>query len=74
MGHVSIERAGGVRKLEVLSDWAYIRNRLTLTVFAEPTANRCCRRSGYTLSILRKEKDGRSLLVRDANLLAKTQD
>jgi hypothetical protein len=28
------------------------------------------KRSGYTLSILRKEEDGRWLLVRDANLLA----
>ena len=27
-------------------------------------------RSGYTLTILRKEPDGRWLLVRDANLLA----
>jgi len=31
------------------------------------------RRTGYTLSILRKEKDGRWLLVRDANLLAKQE-
>jgi len=28
------------------------------------------RRSGHTLSILRKEKDGRWVLMRDANLLA----
>ena len=56
----------------MLGDWAYIRNRLTLTVFAEP-GQPLLRRSGYTLSILRKEKDGRWLLVRDANLLAKTQ-
>ncbi|HXF53352.1 MAG TPA: hypothetical protein VNK52_04440 [Hyphomicrobiaceae bacterium] len=28
------------------------------------------RRAGYTLTILRKERDGRWRLVRDANLLA----
>jgi len=31
------------------------------------------RRSGYTLTILRKERDGRWRLARDANLLAAEQ-
>ncbi len=73
MGDISIEGASEIQEIEVLGDWAYIRNRLTLTVFAEP-GQPLLSRSGYTLSILRKEKDGRWLLVRDANLLAKTQD
>jgi len=54
----------------VLGDWAYLRSRLTVTVIAE-AGEPLLRRSGYTLSILRKEPDGRWLLARDANLLGK---
>ena len=36
MGDISIEGASEIQELQVLGDWAYIRNRLTLTVFAEP--------------------------------------
>ena len=46
-----------------------LRNRLTITM-TPAGGEAMLRRSGYTLSILRKEKDGRWLLVRDANLLA----
>jgi ketosteroid isomerase-like protein len=31
------------------------------------------RRAGYTLTILRKEADGRWVLVRDANLVSKVE-
>jgi ketosteroid isomerase-like protein len=53
----------------VFGDWAYLRNRLTITM-TPAGGEAMLRRSGYTLSVLRKEKDGRWLLVRDANLLA----
>jgi len=46
-----------------------LRNRLTITM-TPAGGEAMLRRSGYTLSILRKEQDGRWLLVRDANLLA----
>ncbi len=46
-----------------------MRNRLTVTM--TPAGGQAMlERSGYTLSILRKEEDGRWLLARDANLLA----
>ena len=32
------------------------------------------RRAGYTLTILRKEPDGKWLLARDANLVAEVKD
>ncbi len=69
MTDLRIEGASEIQEIEVLGDWAYLRNRLNITV--TPAGGQAMlKRSGYTLSILRKEKDGRWLLVRDANLLA----
>ncbi len=66
---VTIEGAAEIKEIEVMGNWAYLRNRLTVTVTpagGEPML----KRSGYTLSIPRKGKDGRWRLTRDANLLA----
>jgi uncharacterized protein (TIGR02246 family) len=69
MTEVRIEGASDIQEIAVLGDWAYMRNRLTVTM--TPTGGQAMlKRSGYTLSILRKEEDGRWLLARDANLLA----
>jgi uncharacterized protein (TIGR02246 family) len=69
MTDVWIEGTSDIQEMKVLGDWAYLRNRLTVTV--TPAGGQAMlKRSGYTLSILRKEEDGRWLLVRDANLLA----
>jgi len=38
-----------------------------------PPDGEAMRRSGYTLTILRKEPDGRWRLARDANMLAKVE-
>jgi uncharacterized protein (TIGR02246 family) len=65
---VTIAGSSDIRELKVLGDWAYIRNHIEMTMTApgqEPV-----RRQGYTLTILRKEADGRWRLARDANLLA----
>lgn len=64
-----IEGASEIQEIEVLGDWAFLRNRLTITMTPDG-GDPLLKRTGYTLSILRKEKDGRWLLVRDANLLA----
>jgi uncharacterized protein (TIGR02246 family) len=63
-----IEGTADIVELEVLGDWAYLRSRLKLTV--APPGGPVASRSGYTLTILRKEADGRWRLARDANLLA----
>ncbi|MGE5259839.1 MAG: YybH family protein [Actinomycetota bacterium] len=73
MTDVRIEGASDIQEIEVFGDWAYLRNRLTITM--TPAGGQAMlRRTGYTLSILRKEEDGRWLLVRDANLLAATHE
>jgi uncharacterized protein (TIGR02246 family) len=57
-----------IREIEVLGDRAWIRNRIELTVTLP--AQEPIRRSGYTLTILRKDADGRWRLFRDANLVS----
>jgi ketosteroid isomerase-like protein len=51
----------------VLGDWAFSRNHIDLTM--SPPSGEPVRRSGYTLTLYRKEADGRWRLMRDANLL-----
>ena len=57
-----------VQEMEVLGDRAWIRNRIDLTL--TPPEGEPLRRSGYTLTILRKDADGRWRLFRDANLVS----
>jgi uncharacterized protein (TIGR02246 family) len=57
-----------IRELEVHGDWAYLRNFIEVTI--TPPGGAPMRRSGYTLSILRKQPGGEWLLTRDANLVS----
>jgi len=63
-----IDGSADIRELRVLGDWAYLRNFIEITV--TPPGGAPVRRSGYTLTILRKEVDGRWRLTRDANLVS----
>ena len=64
---VAIDGKSDIQEIQVFGDWAYLRNYIEMTV--TPPAGNPVRRSGYTLTILRKEADGRWRLTRDANLL-----
>jgi len=68
MKNVRIEGTSDIEELRVLGDWAYFRSHLKVTM-AMPGSAAPMRRSGHTLTILRKEPDGRWRLARDANLL-----
>jgi uncharacterized protein (TIGR02246 family) len=68
METVQIEGTSDVQEIQVLGDWAYLRNYIKMTMTL-PDGSRPVRRSGYTLTLLRKESDGRWRLARDANLL-----
>ena len=70
MKGASMQGTSDIRELEVLGDWAYLRNHLSVTM--TPPGGKPVRRAGYTLTILRKQPDGRWLLARDANLLTET--
>jgi uncharacterized protein (TIGR02246 family) len=68
MKQVRIEGRSDIQELHVLGDWAYLRNYIEVT--ATPPIGDMVRRTGYTLTILRKGSDGRWRITRDANLLA----
>jgi uncharacterized protein (TIGR02246 family) len=68
MKDMRLEGTSDIRDLQVLGDWAYLRNHLQVTM--TPPGGKPVRRAGFTLTILRKEPDGRWRLARDANLLA----
>jgi uncharacterized protein (TIGR02246 family) len=67
MRGVRFEGKSEIKELRVLGDWAYLRNYLEVTM--TPPGGSAMRRSGYTLTILRKEH-GCWRLARDVNLLA----
>jgi uncharacterized protein (TIGR02246 family) len=68
LGTHRIEAQSDVREVYVAGPLAYARTQLTVTI--TPVAGGApLRRSGATLSIFRKDDDGRWRLARDANLL-----
>lgn len=56
-----------ILEVEVLGGWAFTRSYIDVTI--TPKTGLPVRRSGYTLTIFRKEPDGKWRLARDANLL-----
>ena len=67
MKTVRLEGTSDIEEIQVVGDWAYLRNRLRVIV--TPPSGASVRRSGYSLTILRKESDGRWRVARDANLM-----
>ena len=69
MKNVAIEARSEIQELCIFGDRAYMRSYIEMT--ATPRDGGApLRRTGNTLTILRKEADGRWRLARDANLLA----
>jgi uncharacterized protein (TIGR02246 family) len=69
LNDVRFEISSDIKEIKLFDDWAYLRNYLEVTM-TRRSGGAPVWRSGYTLTILRKEPDGRWLLARDANLLA----
>jgi uncharacterized protein (TIGR02246 family) len=67
MTNVRFEGQSHIEELKVLGNWAYLRNYIEMTIAPEQGAP--VHRAGYTLTILRKQEDGRWVLARDANLV-----
>jgi uncharacterized protein (TIGR02246 family) len=68
MKGIAFEGASDIRELVVSGDMAYLRNYISVTM--TPSGGTPIRRAGYTLSVLRKQPDGRWLLARDANFVS----
>jgi uncharacterized protein (TIGR02246 family) len=66
--HVSIEAISEIEDLQVSGDLAYLRNHLKVVVTPRG-GGMPMNRTGYTLTILRKNADGKWVLLRDANLV-----
>lgn len=68
MRGIRMDGVAEIKEIEVLGDWAWIRNHIDLTV--TPPGGEPQHRAGYTLTILHKAADGRWQLYRDANLVS----
>ena len=64
---MQVEGQSTIEELTVLGDWAHLRTHLSITVTMP--GRDAVRRSGYTLTIMRRGADGKWRLARDANLL-----
>ena len=69
---VRIESTARIEEIQVAGNFAHLANHLTVTM-TPLQGGASMRRSGYTLTIMRKEPDGRWVLYRDANMLAPEQ-
>lgn len=64
---LSIEGTSDIQEIKVLGDWAWMRNRLHITL--TPPNGKPQQHSGYTLTVLQKNRAGNWVVARDANLL-----
>jgi uncharacterized protein (TIGR02246 family) len=67
MKGVAIDARAEVHEIEVFGPLAYIRNHIEVELTSPGQPAR--RMSGYAMSILRKEADGRWRIARDANVV-----
>ena len=68
-----LEATSDIQEIQVMGDWAYCWNHLTVTMTPIGTpidkGGSPVRRSGHVLTIFRKNSGGNWVLFRDANLL-----
>ena len=73
MQHIRIEPSAAIQEIQIAGDFAYGMTHLNVIV-TPLQGGAPMRRSGYTLTIFRKQADGRWVLFRDANLLTPEAD
>ena len=72
MKNLRFEGESEVLEVEICGDTAWCRTHLAITI--TPEEGNPLRRSGYTLSVLRKSGNGKWQLFRDVNLLTPEPD
>jgi uncharacterized protein (TIGR02246 family) len=72
LNDLDIDATSEIQEIEVSGDWAYSWTKLTVVVTPRK-GGASVKRSGHTLSVLRKQ-NGAWVLFRDANLLSLVQD
>jgi len=68
---VDIDASSKIQEIRILGDWAYCWNRLTVVV-SPRNGGASIKRAGDVLSLLQKQS-GRWVIVRDANMLSRTE-
>lgn len=71
--HHRITSTSKIEEIKVFGDWAYCWSHLSVTV-TPLEAGSPKRRTGNALSILRREPEGTWVVVRDANMLAASEE
>jgi uncharacterized protein (TIGR02246 family) len=71
MKSVAIDARVEVQEIEIFGPRAYVRNHIQVELTSPGQAPK--RVSGYAMSVLRKEADGRWRIARDANLVMPEQ-
>ncbi len=71
MKDLSVKGNIEILEIKVLGDWAWMRNRLRVTM--TPAQGKTVSHRGYVLTILRKNQSGAWVIYRDANLLMPEQ-
>jgi len=72
MKDMQVEGTSDIQEVAVFGEAAYLRNLLRITVTMPD--GKVMKRSGQTLTIFRKEADGKWRLSRDANLVMPDSD
>ena len=67
MASHKIDGVSDIKEIKVLGDWAWMRNYLQITITTPD--GKTMQRSGFVLTILRKNSEGAWVIARDANLL-----
>ena len=67
MKNVRMDGVADIQEVTILGDWAWTRTHLIVAI--TPPNAKPMRRSGYTMSIWRKQPGGAWVIFRDANLL-----
>jgi uncharacterized protein (TIGR02246 family) len=67
MEAVQIDGHSEIQEIEIAGSWAWCRSQLSVVM--RPAGGVPFRRSGPTLTVFRKQRDGRWVIARDANLL-----
>jgi uncharacterized protein (TIGR02246 family) len=67
MSDVEVDGRSDVEEIGIFGDTAFIRNHIQISLTKAGDGPK--RKSGYAMSILRKQPDGRWRLARDANLV-----
>ncbi len=62
---MKIDGKSEIKEIKVLGDWAYVRNYLEVKI--SKVGSKPIKKYGYTLTILRKEHNGKWRLARDTN-------